>query len=244
MSDRRLIRIFVLDDLAEGRDVTLSDAQAHYAIHVMRLTVGDNMNVFNGRDGEWLAQISTATKKACQLQIVSQSRPQKSESDVWLAFAPIKRARIDLIAEKATELGASVLWPIFTQHTNAERVNIERLRATAIEAAEQCERLSVPDVRAPTSISTLMTQWPVQRRLLVLDETGQGAPIISTLANVASQPCGFLVGPEGGFAAAELDGLSQLPFVTRIGLGPRILRSETAALAALVTWQSVVGDWR
>jgi 16S rRNA (uracil1498-N3)-methyltransferase len=244
MSERRPIRIFVEQALEAGSTFALAESQAHYATHVMRLKVGDALLVFNGLHGEWSAQIAAVSKKGCQIRLMTQSRPQAAEPDVWLAFAPIKRARIDLIIEKATELGASVLWPVFTQHTNAERVNLARLRATAIEAAEQCERLTLPDVREPMALAHVMKAWPAQRRLMLLDETGAGRPIAAALADVASQPCGFLVGPEGGFTQSELDGLALLPFVTRVGLGPRILRAETAALAALVTWQSLVGDWR
>jgi len=244
MSDRRSIRLFTEHDLDLGLSFALSEAQAHYAIHVMRLRAGDALRIFNGRHGEWSAQLEVVTKKSCQLRLTAQSRPQPVEPDVWLAFAPLKRVRIDLVAEKATELGASVLWPVFTQHTNAERINLDRLRATVMEAAEQCDRLTLPDVREPRALADVMTQWPHDRRLFVLDETGGGQPIAAALSKVASQPCGFLVGPEGGFAQSELDRLAQLPFVTRISLGPRILRAETAALAALVTWQSLVGDWR
>ncbi len=238
------IRLFITDALEAGHSIALSEPQAHYVAHVMRLKVGAEVRVFNGQQGEWRATISAISKKGCTLHLGELTRPQKPEPDLWLAFAPIKRARIDLVVEKATELGVSVLWPVFTQHTNAERINLARLRATAIEAAEQCERLTVPEVREPTAFAHVMTQWPQSRRLFVLDETGAGQPIAVALNAYASQPCGFLVGPEGGFAQTELDGLAQLTFVSRISLGPRILRAETAALAALVTWQSLIGDWR
>jgi 16S rRNA (uracil1498-N3)-methyltransferase len=257
MSDRRRLRLFTDTPLSQDSAVTLPEAQAHYVVHVMRQKAGDEALVFNGRDGEWLAEIATVSKKGCSLQLKSQVKPQMPEPDVWLAFAPIKKARIDMVIEKATELGASVLWPVFTRHTNAERINLERLRATAIEAAEQCERLTVPEVREATTFENFLNQWPTERRLFVLDETGQGQPIAKVIlthangevaspprAESATPPCGFLVGPEGGFAQSELDVLAQLPFVTRVGLGPRILRAETAALAALVCWQSRVGDWK
>ena len=229
--------------------MTLPEGQAHYVVHVMRQKPGDEVLVFNGRDGEWLADIATVSKKGSTLQLKLQTKPQRTEPDVWLVFAPIKKARIDMVSEKATELGASVLWPVFTQHTNAERINIDRLRATAVEAAEQCERLTIPEVREASAFEKFLSQWPTERRLFVLDETGKGQPVadvIRATANgeTANPPCGFLVGPEGGFAQSELDVLAQLPFVTRVGLGPRILRAETAALAALVCWQSAVGDWK
>lgn len=244
MSDRRRIRLFVDLPLNSGQSIPLPESQAHYVTHVMRLKVGEGVNVFNGRDGEWDAVIDVVSKKGCWLTLQAQLKPQTPEPDVWLAFAPIKKARVDLIVEKATELGVSVLQPVFTHHTNAERVNIDRLRLIATEAAEQCERLAVPEVRSACSFADLIGHWPKERRLFVMDETGGGKPIALTLPEFASQPCGFLVGPEGGFAHSELDALTQLPFVSRVGLGPRILRAETAALAALVNWQSLVGDWR
>ncbi|MBL8642734.1 MAG: 16S rRNA (uracil(1498)-N(3))-methyltransferase, partial [Rhodospirillaceae bacterium] len=222
----------------------LPEAQAHYVSNVMRLKAGAALRLFNGRDGEWTGTLAAVSKKGCTVAVQAQSKPQEPAPDVWLAFAPIKRARIDLVAEKATELGASVLWPVFTQHTNAERINTGRLRATAIEAAEQCERLTVPEVREATAFDQFIAAWPQDRRLFVLDETGGGQPLARVAAETATRPCGFLVGPEGGFAQSELDALSHLPFVTRVGLGPRILRAETAALAALVCWQSLAGDWK
>jgi 16S rRNA (uracil1498-N3)-methyltransferase len=244
MTARRQPRLFIDQPLHAGAALSPSEAQAHYLTNVMRLKHGEVLRVFNGKEGEWSARVDAVKKKNCALKAEAQTRPQQPEPDVWLAFAPIKRARIDLIAEKATELGASVLWPVFTQHTNAERINQERLIATAVEAAEQSERLTLPDVRAPMSLPDVIGQWPAGRLLLVLDETGAGRPIAAALGDLASQPCGFLVGPEGGFAPAELDMLSTLPFARRISLGPRILRAETAAIAALVAWQSLVGDWR
>ncbi|MBL8629188.1 MAG: 16S rRNA (uracil(1498)-N(3))-methyltransferase [Rhodospirillaceae bacterium] len=244
MSDRRRLRLFVDLPLEPGSAVVLHDDQAHYVVHVMRQAVGNEVLLFNGRDGEWLAGIAAVSKKACRLEVKAQFKPQAPDADVWLAFAPIKKARIDMVIEKATELGASVLWPVFTQHTNAERINLDRLRATAVEAAEQCERLTVPEVREAITFEKFVTAWPTDRCLFVLDETGKGRPLSTVVVETASRPCGFLVGPEGGFAQSELDALAQLPFVTRVGLGPRILRAETAALAALVCWQSLAGDWK
>jgi 16S rRNA (uracil1498-N3)-methyltransferase len=244
MSDRKLIRLLLEHDLAAGANVMLAEAQAHYVIHVMRVEPGASVLVFNGRDGEWTATVQRVGKKGCTVALHNQTRAQIPEPDVWLAFAPLKRARIDMLVEKATELGAAALLPVFTQHTNAERINLERLRATAIEAAEQCERLTVPRIEPAVDFQQLLARWPTTRSLLVLDETGAGVPIAAALAQTASLPCGFLVGPEGGFTKSELDALTQLAFVTRVGLGPRILRAETAALAALVAWQSLVGDWR
>jgi 16S rRNA (uracil1498-N3)-methyltransferase len=241
-------RLFVEGDLAAGAEAPLDEAQAHYLRHVMRRTEGAPLSLFNGRDGEWTATLALRGKKAAVAVIGEQVRPQAAEPDLWLCFAPVKRARIDYIAEKATELGVSVLQPIVTQHTIVERVNVERLRANAIEAAEQTERLSVPEVRAPVDLTRLLGAWPEGRRLLICDETGGGAPVgevLSTLdAEARAAPWAIVIGPEGGFAAAELSALRRIKDVTAVGLGPRILRADTAALAALAVWQALVGDWR
>ncbi|HYC65796.1 MAG TPA: 16S rRNA (uracil(1498)-N(3))-methyltransferase, partial [Reyranellaceae bacterium] len=168
--------------------------------------------------------------------------------DLWLCFAPIKRARIDYIAEKATELGVAVLQPVLTRHTAVERVNVERLHANAIEAAEQTERLSVPEVRGPIELAKLIAAWPAGRRLLICDETGGGPPIAAALsaldAKAKAAPWAILIGPEGGFAREELDSIRKVKDVLAVGLGPRILRADTAALAAVACWQSLVGDWQ
>jgi 16S rRNA (uracil1498-N3)-methyltransferase len=241
-------RLFVESDLAAGADVALDEAQAHYLRHVMRRADGAPLSLFNGRDGEWTASLSLRGKKAAAATVGERTRPQVAEPDLWLCFAPVKRARIDFIAEKAAELGVAVLQPIVTQHTIVERVNVERLRANAVEAAEQTERLSVPEVRAPVDITRLLADWPAGRRLLMCDETGGGPPIAEVLAGLdaagRAAPWAIVVGPEGGFAAGELNALRRIKDVTAVGLGPRILRADTAALAALAVWQALVGDWR
>jgi 16S rRNA (uracil1498-N3)-methyltransferase len=163
---------------------------------------------------------------------------------LWLLFAPIKRAPLDWLVEKATELGVSALLPVWTVRTQAERVNLERLRAHAIEAAEQSERLSIPELRPPERIERVLAAWPPERRLIVCDETGDGEPLGEAALRLSSGPAALLVGPEGGFDQRELDALEKLSFVTRVGLGPRVLRAETAALAALAVFQAVAGDWR
>jgi len=171
-----------------------------------------------------------------------------AEPDLWLCFAPLKRARIDYVAEKATELGVAVLQPVLTHHTIVERVNVERLRANAVEAAEQTERLSVPEVRAPVELARLLAEWPASRRLLVCDETGGGPPIAGALAGLdpagRAAPWAIAIGPEGGFDATELASLRRIKDVMSVGLGPRILRADTAALAALACWQALLGDWQ
>jgi 16S rRNA (uracil1498-N3)-methyltransferase len=241
-------RLFVESDLAAGVEAPLDEAQAHYLRHVMRRADGAPLNLFNGRDGEWSAVLSLRGKKAAAALVGQRTRGQLTEPDLWLCFAPVKRARIDYIAEKATELGVSVLQPIVTRHTAVERVNVERLRANAVEAAEQTERLSVPEVRSPLDLGRLLDDWPEGRRLLMCDETGGGPPIAEVLGALDSKaraaPWAIVVGPEGGFAAAELAALRRIKDVTAVGLGPRILRADTAALAALAVWQALVGDWR
>ena len=221
--------------------VTASEAQAHYLLHVMRSKLGQPVTLFNGRDGEWRASITLPKKRNVQFDVESRVRAQDRGPDVWLAFAPVKRA--DFLAEKASELGVAALLPVITDHTDVKRVNIARLQAHAVEAAEQCARLSVPPVHAPESFDQFIAGWPQERPLYFLDESGGGLPIAEVLMGTGPKPCGFLTGPEGGFAQSELDALRQLPFATSVGLGPRLLRAETAAIAALACWQALAGDW-
>jgi 16S rRNA (uracil1498-N3)-methyltransferase len=243
-----LSRLFVEADLAAGIEAPLDEAQAHYLRHVMRRDDGAPLLLFNGRDGEWRATLAARGRKAASAHVVERTREQTPEPDIWLCFAPLKRARIDYVAEKATELGVAVLQPILTHHTMVERVNVERLRANAVEAAEQTERLSVPEVRPPLDLPRLLGGWPAGRRLLVCDETGGGPPIAEALAGLddaaRAAPWAIAIGPEGGFDAAELEGLRRIKDVMSVGLGPRILRADTAALAALACWQALVGDWQ
>ncbi|OIR06144.1 ribosomal RNA small subunit methyltransferase E [mine drainage metagenome] len=236
------LRLFVDAALAPGAALPLTAEQAHYLLSVMRAAAGTPVAVFNGRDGEWRARLEPAGRKGGRLILESPSRPQAPEPDLWLLFAPIKRTRIDFIAEKATELGVSALQPVFTRHTVMSRVNDERLRAIAIEAAEQCERLSVPQVRPAAALDSLLAGWPSERRLILLDEGGGGRPVAEALGALPPGPAALLVGPEGGFAAAELESLRALPFTVPVGLGPRILRADTAALAALACYQALCGD--
>ena len=244
------LRLHVADDLAAGTGVTLTRDQTHYLANVMRAAIGDEVALFNGRDGEWAARIDALGKRGADLAVVRATRQQVAEPDLWLAFAPIKRGRIDWIAEKATELGVARLLPVMTARTQMARVNVERLAANAVEAAEQCERMTVPPVDAPVRLDALLTAWPRHRILYVGDETGGGRPLAEALqAEPAGDsgmppPRGVLVGPEGGFAPDELDALDDLPFVRKISLGPRVMRADTAAIAALAVIQAVAGDWR
>ncbi|MEO5372801.1 MAG: 16S rRNA (uracil(1498)-N(3))-methyltransferase [Alphaproteobacteria bacterium] len=242
-TERPKARLHVAASLEAGGRVTVSDEQGHYLLNVMRIRAGDGITLFNGRDGEWHAEIEGIARRSCVLRVKRRLREQAVETDLWLLFAPIKRARLDFVAEKAAELGVSLIWPVLTRFTAMGRVNVERLRANAIEAAEQCERLTVPEVREPVPLERALAGWDAGRRLLLLDEAGGGQPIAEAVAAVP-EPAALLVGPEGGFAKSELDLLRDLPFVTAASLGPRILRAETAAVAALSCWQALRGDWR
>ncbi len=242
-------RLFVESGLTEGAAVELDRAQAHYLRDVMRLGAGATLALFNGRDGEWRGRVDAVARDRCAVRLEVRLRPQQSGPDLWLVFAPIKRARIDFVAAKATELGVSALWPVITAHTAVERINVGRLRANAIEAAEQCGRLDVPRIVEPAPLAKALAGWPAGRRLAWCGAAGQ--PIAAALAGVRPPPrntpdggWAVLVGPEGGFARSELDALGKLPFAAEVRLGPRVLRADTAALAALACWQAVLGDWR
>lgn len=238
------VRLFVAQPLGGGGAVALDQAQAHYLLHVMRAGPGTMVALFNGRDGEWLARIDQVSKRGATLMVADQTRPQSAEPDLWLLFAPVKRARIDIIVEKAGELGVSELFPVFTRHTVMTRVNGERLSAIAIEASEQCERLSVPTVHEARSLEEMLAGWPAGRRLILLDEGGGGRPVAEAFADLGDGPAAILVGPEGGFAKSELDALRRLSFACPVDLGPRILRADTAVIAALSCFQAICGDWR
>jgi 16S rRNA (uracil1498-N3)-methyltransferase len=240
-------RLYVPADLAAGRSVELSAAQAHYLRNVLRLAGGAEIALFNGRDGEFRGRIAAIDKGGCSIALEDQTRAHQAEPDLWLVFAPVKRARIDYLVEKATELGVSALHPVHTSRTVVERVNVERLQANAIEAAEQTERLTVPVVHAPETLPALIARWPAGRRLILCDERGQAPPIAEVVAGQReglSARAAVLIGPEGGFTESELDGLANLPFVNPVSLGPRVLRADTAALAALAIVQAIAGDWR
>lgn len=238
-------RLYVEQALSPGATLGLDHARAHFLRSVLRLKRGARIAVFNAEDGEWAARLDGLGKGWASLVVEQQRRAPQPEPDLWLVFAPIKRARLDFLVEKSVELGVSRLQPTMTRHTAVARVNRERLAANAREAAEQCERLSVPQVLDARPLFDLMGDWPAGRRLLVCSERGAAAPLAEVLQAAAAGPASpwaLLVGPEGGFARSELDGLNKLPFVTPVGLGPRILRADTAALFALALWQAVLGD--
>lgn len=236
-------RLYLTSPLNNGAEVPLEDAQLHYLKNVMRLSPGEKINVFNGRDGEWQAEIATLGKNKGSINLKKQIRPQQNAPNLWLLFAPIKRARIDVVAEKAGELGVRRLWPIMTRHTDVARVNTDRLLAHAIEAAEQCGRMDVPEVSEPETLPRSLVGWPKERRLIVCAEFGLAEPIAAAITKLPEGPAAILVGPEGGFTEAEIELLTAQAFVTPVTLGPRILRAETAAIAALSCWQALRGDW-
>jgi 16S rRNA (uracil1498-N3)-methyltransferase len=239
-------RLYVGDALEAGRTVGLKPAQAHYLRHVLRLKAGDRIALFNGREGEWTAAIAGFGKGWASVDVGKRRRDQRPEPDLWLLFAPIKHARIDYLAQKATELGVSLLQPVITARTAVARVNVERLAANAVEAAQQTGRLTVPEVGVPRRLEEVLETWPPDRRLMFCDESGSGPPVAEALAAAAPGahlPWAVLIGPEGGFAASELDALAKLPFVMPVSLGPRLLRADTAAVAALACWQAALGDW-
>ena len=212
---------------------------------MLRLAAGATVVAFNERDGEFLCRVDELRRSRGALKAIGQRRMPEPGPDVWLVFAPIKRTRLEWVIEKATELGAAALVPVVTARTQSERVNRERLRVIAIAASEQSERISLPEIRPEVPLTRLLADWPAERRLVLCDESGAGQPVGAAIAGFeGTAPAAVFVGPEGGFAETELDALGKLPIVTRVGLGPRILRAETAALAALAVYQAIAGDWR
>ncbi|TPE50463.1 16S rRNA (uracil(1498)-N(3))-methyltransferase [Amaricoccus solimangrovi] len=239
------IRLFVHPALDTGAEVPLAPEQAHYLFNVMRLGPEAPVTVFNGRDGEWYARVTRVARNGGALRVFAKGQPQRRPPDLTLHFAPIKKARTDFIVEKATELGCARIAPVFTRHTNSERLRLDRLRAHAIEAAEQCGETHVPEIVEPAKLDRLLDGWDSARRLMFCDETRMARPAAEALAEAApGAPWAILIGPEGGFAEEELTRLRGLPFVLPVTLGPRVLRADTAAVAAVTLWQSVLGDWR
>jgi 16S rRNA (uracil1498-N3)-methyltransferase len=236
------VRLYVEHSLAQGQTVPLSDAQANYLFNVMRLGPGAVLSLFNGRDGEWDGVVTEAGKRRGLMRVDGMTAPLQPPPDLWLLFAPLKKVRTDFVVEKAVELGVARILPVQTDFTNAERVRADKMTAHAIEAAEQCGATMVPDVAEVQRLSALLDHWPGDRRLWFCDErlaTG-AAPVPAT----GGAPAAILIGPEGGFSDAERARLQRLPMAQPIRLGPRILRAETAAVAALTLWQSIHGDWR
>lgn len=236
------VRLYVEQPLAPGQAVALSGDQAHYLFSVMRLAKGAAVSLFNGRDGEWRAEVAEAGKRGGVLVCECQTKPLLMPPDLWLIFAPIKKARTDFIVEKAVELGARRILPVQTRHTNSERIRQDRLQAHAVEAAEQCGGTYVPEVADLVGFDRLLAGWPAGRRILWCDESLVGAA--QGLAGAEPGPWAILIGPEGGFSDGEKAKLRGMPEVLPVSLGPRILRADTAAVAALTLWQASLGDWR
>ncbi|TAK99684.1 MAG: 16S rRNA (uracil(1498)-N(3))-methyltransferase [Rhodospirillaceae bacterium] len=243
-------RLYVESALVAGVAIAATEGQSHYLLSVMRRGPGGRVALFNGRDGEWHATIDVRTKRQVTFVVAERLRHQGTEPDLWLMFAPLKAARLEMMVEKATELGVSALVPVITRRTVVNRVNHRRLEAIVMEAAEQCERLTVPTIAALRPLDMALGDWPAgeagQRRLFFLDEGSArdaSAPPAMIAMHGASGRAAILVGPEGGFDPDEQRLLRGLPYVSPLVLGPRILRAETAALAALTCWQAAQGDW-
>jgi len=241
--DFRSPRLYVEAPLEEGADVVLDGAQAHYLGTVLRLKSGSRVLVFNGRDGEWSATLALH-RRAAALVVGGKTRGQTAPADLHYLFAPLKTARLDYMVQKAVEMGVSRLQPVLTRHSQVTRVNTERMRANTIEAAEQCGILWLPDIEPPVPFARLLAGRDPARRLVFCDEDAEQTNPVAALAGLAPSPLAVLIGPEGGFADAERAALLKLPNVVRLSLGPRILRADTAAVAALALVQAVIGDWR
>jgi 16S rRNA (uracil1498-N3)-methyltransferase len=237
-----LTRLFVEAPLTGG-ELVLNEDQSHYLAHVLRARPGDTVRLFNGKDGEWRATIRAIGKRAATLTLNTRILPQTDVPDIWLCLAPIKRTPLDYVTQKATELGVSRIQPIMTRRTIVARVNLDRMRANAIEAAEQCGRLSIPEIAEPMTLEKLLNTWTGGRQLIFCDEAGEAPPVAEELHRRSRGPWAIIIGPEGGFDPAERSQMRQLPFVVAVSLGPRIMRADTAALAALAIWQSTLGDW-
>ena len=237
------VRLYVDHPLAEGQCVDLTAAQAHYLFGVMRLGRGASVLVFNGSAGEWHTNIAEAGKRAGRLRVTARTRPQQDPPDLWLLFAPIKKARTDFIVEKAAEMGAARICPVQTAFTNAERIRRDRLQAHAVEAAEQCGGTFVPEVAPLQKLGALLEAWPEDRNLMFCDEALAGRSSALT-GGLAGAPWAVLIGPEGGFSQAERAAIGAMPSAHPVALGPRILRADTAAVAAMTLWQHSFGDWR
>ncbi|HVY90602.1 MAG TPA: 16S rRNA (uracil(1498)-N(3))-methyltransferase [Hyphomonadaceae bacterium] len=249
-------RLYVAPDLAEGMEFAVDSDQAHYLTRVMRLAPGAAVRVFNGRDGEFEARLASSTKSTATLKAGARMREQAPGADLWLLFAPLKKARTDLVVEKAVELGVSEIRPVLTERTDADTVRTDRLKRITIEAAEQTERLDVPDVLDAVKLDQALAGWDKDRLLIYADEAGddaakpwggpagRGRPLAEVAREAIGAKAAILIGPEGGFNQTERARLRSLPYVKPITLGPRILRAETAAIAALALWQAIAGDAR
>lgn len=241
--DFRMQRLYINDALAVGVAIEADRSQANYLLNVLRLKEGDHILLFNGRDGEWLAAIKPSGRKACSLEPVKQTRGQPVPNDLVYCFAPLKQARLDYMIQKAVEMGAGRLQPVQTHHTQVTRLNTERMRSNAIEAAEQCGILAIPECGEMIRLEKLLEEWDEARILVFADEAAADQNPVETLKALRSKPLALLIGPEGGFSEEERRLVTAKPYVSTISLGPRILRADTAAVAALAVIQAAAGDW-
>ena len=237
-------RLFVDAPLLAGAKIAIADEQANYLLNVLRMVEGEEILIFNGRDGEWRASIAAVKKRSCMLEVSELVRAQLGGPDIDYLFAPLKRSRLDYIVQKAVELGVARLRPVITHRTIAERVNLDRMRANVIEAAEQCGVLRVPETLAPRKLEQVIAGWDATRRLVLADEEAAVASPLAVLNALPAAPLAVIIGPEGGFDAAERELLVSQPYVVRVSLGPRIMRADTAAVAVLALVNAVLGDWR
>jgi len=240
----KMQRLYVENDLQSGSQIEVASQAAHYLTHVLRLRDGDEILAFNGRDGEWKSRLKPEGKKRLFLEPFEPTRPQPPASGLIYCFAPLKQGRLDYMVQKAVEMGAGVLQPVLTQHTQVPKLGTDRIKANAIEAAEQCGVLSLPECREAIRFDRLIDQWDQTWRLIFCDEGHESDDPLTILQGITPGPVALLIGPEGGFSESERQTLRKLPFVTAIPLGPRILRADTAAVAAIALVQSVLGDWR
>jgi len=238
------IRLYVEAPLEADREIACTRAQANYLLAVMRLVDGAQILIFDGTNGEWRASLSRQKRSECVLRVMEQVRPQEEGPDIEYLFAPVKRARLDFMVQKATELGVAAIRPVMTRYTDAKRVKIERMQANVIEAAEQCGVLRIPQVHEPVKLGTLLERWNPVRRIIYCDEGALVTSPLEALAEFDPGPLAVLIGPEGGFDADERDRLRSLAHVTPVSLGPRVMRADTAAVAALSLVNAVLGDWR
>ena len=236
------IRLYIDGPLVAEKVVPLDSAQSNYLFGVMRRKVGDQLRVFDGESGEWMAEVAKANKRNGLLVCKEMAGPQVAPPDLWLLFAPVKKARTAFIVEKAVELGVRAVQPVITEFTN-ERINTGRMQAHAVEAAEQCGATYVPDVAEPVKLLDLLKSWPEGRKLMFCDEGRSALPVAQALAGEAAGPWAIVIGPEGGFSVDEVAALRGLEAVVSVTLGPRILRADTAAVAAITAWQMALGDW-
>jgi len=253
MAKKSKARLYVENDLKAGHEILLVGNLGHYLVNVMRLSGGAYLTLFNGRDGDWLAEIITTGKGKAQIIVRENIAPQRPEPDLWYLFAPIKKARLDYMVQKATELGVSLLRPVLTARTNLDRLKEDKIRLNAIEAAEQCGRMTLPVVEGMIKLDVLLADWPADRLILFCDEAGENDPGVFPIGRAINEASAWqdhpkkwaiLIGPEGGFNDQERRLIRQHAQVVPVTLGPRILRADTAAVAAITLWQSFAGNWQ